>query len=89
MPHEIKFSNGVCTETVITIDNGDIQLLPDGTGIVYVGTGVPTHLTPTSGELYVQGISEFDGWLYADGGLRASNGSQAGPSISFSSEIDT
>jgi hypothetical protein len=69
MSHETKFINGVCTETVITLDNGDVSILPDGTGIVNIGTGVPGHLTPTSGELYVQGQSEFDSTVYIDNNL--------------------
>ncbi|MHC4649156.1 MAG: hypothetical protein ACYTBJ_27200 [Planctomycetota bacterium] len=49
-----------------TSSNNDISLVPNGTGIVNVGSGSPSHLTPTSGELYVQGIAEFDQVIYGD-----------------------
>jgi hypothetical protein len=55
--------------SVITTSNGDLSLIPNGTGITKVGSGSPSHLTPTSGELYVQGKCEIDGTLYADGAL--------------------
>ncbi|MHC4649157.1 MAG: hypothetical protein ACYTBJ_27205, partial [Planctomycetota bacterium] len=47
--------------------NNDINFIPNGTGIVKVGIGSPTHLTPVSGELWVQESCEIDGDLYADG----------------------
>jgi hypothetical protein len=67
-------SNGdislVAGGSILSSSNGDISLVPNGTGVVYIGTGVPGHLTPTSGELYVQGKAEFDGYIYADAGLQ-------------------
>jgi hypothetical protein len=55
--------------TIESTANGDLSFIPNGTGIVYIGTGSPGHLTPTSGELYVQGKCEIDGTLYADGSI--------------------
>ena len=58
---------------VSTTSNGNISLVPNGTGVVYVGSGTPGHLTPTSGELYVQGKAEFDGFCYLDGNARVAS----------------
>jgi hypothetical protein len=55
--------------SIISTSNGDISIVPNGTGVFMVGTGTPGHLTPTSGEMYVQGISEFDSAVYCDSTL--------------------
>jgi hypothetical protein len=62
----LSFSGG---GSITTTSNGDLSLVPNGTGVVKVGSGTPTNLTPTSGELYVQGKSEFDGKLYPHGNI--------------------
>jgi len=59
--------------TIDSTANGNINLVPNGTGIVKIGAGSPGHLTPTSGELYVQGKSEFDGDIFFDSTVYAYN----------------
>lgn len=53
---------------VKTVDNNDLTLLPNGTGITIVGdAGAPNHLgTPTNDDLFVAGRLEVDGIAYLD-----------------------
>jgi hypothetical protein len=55
--------------SLTTGGNGDFSIVTNGTGITKVGSGSPGHLTPTSGELYVQGKCEFDGDAFFDDDL--------------------
>lgn len=57
--------------SILSTANGNISLIPNGTGITKIGTGSPGHLTPTSGELYCQGKAEFDGITYHDAGINS------------------
>ena len=56
----VMAAGGVITNAT----NQDVNIVPAGTGVLMVGTGLPGKLTPTSGELYVQGRAEFDGIAY-------------------------
>lgn len=51
-----------------TFSNGNIQFLPNGTGITQVGdAGSTSHSLATNDDLFVSGQLEVDGTLYVDG----------------------
>lgn len=68
---------------VQTGTNANLDLVPNGTGIVKIGSGSPGHLTPTSGELYVQGQAEFDGTLNCDGTLSVNGQTYFNNTVNF------
>lgn len=61
--------------TVSTSSNGNLSLVPNGTGYTLIGdAGAASFGTPTNDDLYVSGRLELDGSLNSDGGIRmASN----------------
>jgi hypothetical protein len=63
---DVTFSSGGSITSTL---NGDISIVPNGSGVLMCGTGSPGHLTPLSGEAYFEGIVEIDGTLYCDGSV--------------------
>jgi hypothetical protein len=53
-----------------TVDNNDLTLLPDGTGITVVGdAGSTSHGLVANDDLFIAGKLEVDGQIHLDGGL--------------------
>ena len=60
--------------SIESTDNGDIQLLPNGTGINKVGdAGSTSRSLSANDDLFVSGKLEVDGVFYADGGIESAS----------------
>jgi len=70
-----KFDSGIELTgggTLSTTSNGNITLLPNGTGITIVGdAGSTSHSLATNDDLFVSGKLEVDGTAHFDGTLRS------------------
>ena len=67
----MKFGSGlefIGSRSITSTANGDISLIPNGTGVVKVGSGSPAYASD-SGDLFVQDRAEIAGNLYAKGGI--------------------
>lgn len=74
----VTLANGVTFTsggTIASTSNGNIVLLPDGTGITAVGGGAGSHGLNAPGDLYVSGELEVDGVTYIDGALNITGNS--------------
>jgi hypothetical protein len=76
-----------------TTSNGDIQFLPNGTGITVVGdAGSTSQGLNSNDDMFVAGELEADGPIYADGGLVLGNGFPAdlnGANVSLADDAST
>lgn len=62
-------------DTIRTVDNTDLTLLPDGTGITIIGdAGSTSHGLASNDDLFVSGQLEVDGMVYIDAALAISGG---------------
>jgi hypothetical protein len=85
-------------DTIRTVDNSDLTLLPDGTGITIIGdAGSTSHGLATNDDLFVSSRLEADGVIYADAGIASAQsitlsdnaGLQLGTSVDTRMEFDT
>jgi hypothetical protein len=67
MSGSINLSGG---DSIVTTANGDITLLPNGTGITIVGSGSTSHSLASNNDALVSGELEVDGVLWADSFIR-------------------
>jgi hypothetical protein len=78
--------------SIITTGNGNLTLLPNGTGITIIGdAGATSHTLNTNDDLFVSGRLEVDGTAYFDGSVRLANSTivNAGQSLFFGSTANT
>jgi hypothetical protein len=55
--------------SIVTTANGDITLLPNGTGITIVGSGSPGSISASQDNFYVTSQAEIGSTLYAQGDI--------------------
>jgi hypothetical protein len=76
VPLQVYTSNSATTSAIIlganltTLNNGNIRIVPNGTGITQIGdAGITSHSFNTNDDLFVSGKLEVDGIGYFDAGL--------------------
>jgi len=69
--------------TIKSTANGDVSVVPNGTGVFMCGTGSPVRLTPTSGEAYFAGDVEMADTLWARGALICENAIRCNDNVEY------
>lgn len=76
-PSSNQFSSGIVIAggSITTTSNGDLTLLPNGTGITVVGdAGSTSNSLAANDDLFVSGKLEVDGLVYLDGTILIPDG---------------